>query len=443
MASKTIINAKRDRTEGTFTKIVLRRFKSFAFQSVPVAPITILVGPNNSGKSAVLSSLRILQQTLQGVDPSVPLALGEFGTYKDIVHGNKQTDSVGFTIGGRYGGKDHSFEVNFAHRAQRRQVVQKDFKLFDEPSAPLLQTKYSTDKEHQILQPIGKLTANQASKLKLSFFHFTPQLNLLHLKLLEHQIEKGEAARLHDADVALATQVRNLMGLQYLGPNRDAPLRVFSFSGERPSILSPTGGGATDILVADYVRRGTGKRKLAQSVENWLAQAKIANQLRIDSISDRHYEIKFQHPVTGEFENYADVGFGISQILPVIVAGYNLAPGSLLIVEQPEIHLHPSAQSELGDFLLHLYERGVQTIVETHSEHLILRLQRYVGLGKIPPEDVAINYVYASEGEKVITRLKMNEDGIFTDTWPQGFFEKRLDEALELARAPLKRMGKL
>jgi predicted ATPase len=66
-----------------------------------------------------------------------------------------------------------------------------------------------------------------------------------------------------------------------------------------------------------------------------------------------------------------------------------------------------------------------------------------VGLGKIPPEDVAVNYVYASEGEKVITRLKMNEDGVFTDTWPQGFFEERLGEALALARAPLRRKGDL
>src|SRR5205085_1706734 len=115
---------------------------------------------------------------------------------------------------------------------------------------------------------------------------------------------------LQNAEAALTGTVRKIAAIQYLGPNRDAPLRVYSFSGERPSILGSTGSGATDLLVADYSRRGTGKRRLAQGVENWLMKAKIADQVQIEPISDRHYELKFQHPVTGELENYADVGFG-------------------------------------------------------------------------------------------------------------------------------------
>ena len=160
-------------------------------------------------------------------------------------------------------------------------------------------------------------------------------------------------------------------------------------------------------------------------------------------MSDRHYEIRVQHPRTGEYESLADVGYGISQVLPVVVAGYSLDPGELFIVEQPELHLHPRAQAELGDFFLELYRRKVQCIVETHSEHLIMRLQRHVASGRIVPEELTVNYVAAGNLAKEVTKLPLNRDGIFERNWPEGFFEERLEEALELARAPLKRGGKV
>jgi predicted ATPase len=242
-------------------------------------------------------------------------------------------------------------------------------------------------------------------------------------------------------DAALRQLVDKISGVQHIGPNREAPRRYYPFSGERPTMLTSAGGGATDMLLADVTRRGTGKRRLARDVENWLVKAQMADQLQILPVSDRHYEVKLRHPISGELVNYSDVGFGISQILPVLVAGYNLGPGALFMLEQPEIHLHPRAQSELGDFFLDLYQRRVQTIIETHSEHLIMRIQRHVASGKIRPEHVAVNYIFAAEGKKVAVRLRLNEDGIFTDPWPQGFFEERLGEALELARAPLVRDG--
>jgi predicted ATPase len=178
-------------------------------------------------------------------------------------------------------------------------------------------------------------------------------------------------------------------------------------------------------------------------VQGWLSQAKISNELQAVALGDRHYEIRLQHPVSGEFENLADVGYGVSQILPVIVAGYNSNPQSIFMVEQPEIHLHPRAQAELGDFFLHLYESGVQSIIETHSEHLIMRLQRHVGAGLISPDHFVVNYVTADQYGKSIVELPVDEDGIFKTAWPAGFFDERLEEATELAKAPLKRRGEI
>ena len=125
-----------------------------------------------------------------------------------------------------------------------------------------------------------------------------------------------------------------------------------------------------------------------------------------------------------------DVGFGISQLLPFIVQ--SLVPGEQIIsIEQPEVHVHPKLQADLGALLAEVIinePHQKQFIVETHSEHLILRLQRLVRKKEIKPEDVSVIYVSRGpEGAKA-ERLRLDEDGDFIDDWPGGFFPERLRE---------------
>src|SRR4051812_26501989 len=117
MATPTIIRQTADPAEGTLTKLVLRWFRAFEFQSIQLAPLTVFVGPNNSGKSSILSAPRLLQQTLQSIDPKVPLALGEFGTFRDVAYGNQITRALGITLGSRHKGEDTGFEATFGYRA--------------------------------------------------------------------------------------------------------------------------------------------------------------------------------------------------------------------------------------------------------------------------------------------------------------------------------------
>ena len=212
------------------------------------------------------------------------------------------------------------------------------------------------------------------------------------------------------------------------------PSRTYLYSGERRKRVGSSGENAVSILVMDAARSGSKSFGIADQVRNWLKKAGIASDLKIASISDRHYEIRIQHPLTQEFENYADVGFGNSQILPVLIGGYNLNQGSTYLVEEPEIHLHPKAQAELGDFFQDLYTRGIQSIVETHSEHLILRIQQHVARKTIPANHIKIYYVFANEGKKVAVPLDLDEQGRFIREWPEGFFPERLDEAKKLSK---------
>lgn len=126
---------------------------------------------------------------------------------------------------------------------------------------------------------------------------------------------------------------------------------------------------------------------------------------------------------------HRDVGIGISQVLPVLVMAYG-SSGKLLAMEQPEIHLHPSIQAELADVFIEsaLGQRQNTFILETHSEHIILRLMRRIREGTLNPEDVCVIYVDPlSQGSKVI-ELRIDDDGDFIDEWPGGFFEESFHE---------------
>ena len=151
------------------------------------------------------------------------------------------------------------------------------------------------------------------------------------------------------------------------------------------------------------------------------------------------------HLHSKEKENLADVGFGCSQVLPILVAGYNLKPNNIMLVEQPEIHLHPKAQAELGTFFKDVALNNIQLFIETHSEHLLLRVQAHVASGDLKPEDVKVYYVYSNKdkgGKKDVVELPLTDEGYFSKEWPEGFFPERLEEAKKIAKAALKKPKK-
>lgn len=235
------------------------------------------------------------------------------------------------------------------------------------------------------------------------------------------------------------TVLNTIQRIEYIGAMRLSPSRTYLFTGEKRNRVGSNGDYATHILAMDSARGGSKSQNIKDNVVAWLRKAGIASDLGIEIISDRHFEIRIQHPITREYENYADVGYGNSQIIPILVGGYNLKANSTYLVEQPEIHLHPRAQSELGDFFLDLYNRNIQTIVETHSEHMILRLQQHIAKGLIPSEDIIFHYIYPQNNEKCIIPLRVDENGYFIDEWPEGFFSEKLEEAKQLSKIRLQK----
>jgi predicted ATPase len=149
----------------------------------------------------------------------------------------------------------------------------------------------------------------------------------------------------------------------------------------------------------------------------------------------------FLRDASGLDHTLADVGVGLSQAIPFIVAGCQATAGSAIAIEQPELHIHPASQSGIGDVLarsVNETNREVLYLIETHSEHILLRLLRRIREGsegdnetnapRVEPHDLSVNYVESKNGRSIIKRLRVDTDGDFIDRWPNGFFEERYDE---------------
>ena len=128
-----------------------------------------------------------------------------------------------------------------------------------------------------------------------------------------------------------------------------------------------------------------------------------------------------------------DVGTGISQILPVVTAAV-LKPDALVMVAQPELHIHPKQQANMGDIFLQAAKSGAMFLLETHSEHLLLRLLkriRHTHAGKAQEglsfrnTDLSVNWIGSEDGHTYALCLEVDEDGSFNTPWPEGFFDER------------------
>ena len=175
--------------------------------------------------------------------------------------------------------------------------------------------------------------------------------------------------------------------------------------------------------------------RLVDSVNNYLQQVGLPYSLEIRAVSNSVFPITYHAFYLRDIRNQVllgiqDVGFGVGQFVPV-AAELGASTGGLLLLEQPELHLHPKMQAELGQLLASAVQQreGFQIIAETHSEHVVLRLMRLVREGKLAHDLVQILYVdQDEEGKSSAIELPLNQWGEFQRDWPNGFFDERLNE---------------
>ena len=213
-------------------------------------------------------------------------------------------------------------------------------------------------------------------------------------------------------------------GLVSLGPIRPTPKRVHLED------------GASDEAALTLIRRLYRSDDLLAGVNTWLKRLEIPYSVAVDRLVSQKsgvehgYSFELTDTRTDVEVSLADVGYGVSQVLPIITECIGSAC-KVICIEQPELHLHPRLAGNLAELLVEATVRGSQVIAETHSENILLRVQRLVRKGEIQPDDVAIICVdnVASVGASV-RRLRLDNDGGLLDPWPTGFFDSRLSDVL-------------
>jgi predicted ATPase len=219
---------------------------------------------------------------------------------------------------------------------------------------------------------------------------------------------------------------------------------LYTWAGAHPADMGPRGERAIDALLASRTharKQPWGQETLEELTAKWLSDLGIIDDFRLEELKEgrRLYEARVVTSTGAPEVLITDVGFGVSQILPVIVLCYYAPEGSTIILEQPEIHLHPSVQAGLADvFIDAIKKRKVQIIIESHSEHLLRRLQRRIAEEQIAADDASLYFCDLKGGSSRARQLEVDTFGNITN-WPENFFGDEIGDLAAMTEAAIRR----
>jgi predicted ATPase len=430
-----------------FTAIRVRNFKSYKDSgTLPLKPLTLILGANNAGKSSLLHSILLLAQTVEDRVSTQPLvtsgAFVDLGGFLDLVRGGQHASKRTFIFdlsvteetarrGTLFAPEDRavptSMSVAFAFDEKANQIRVSSLKMRGD------------DREIVSARRSGRgyvsdlLSKKERADSKIFFRHFFPFIAQTRARP-EQRFDFGDTSFIFQNGQYIWSSI--LSAVSHVAPLRTAVPR-FGILGKTPS--GELGPGGENLL---RVLREAGAKHhpsdLVKEVSDWVSnRLHLLAKLRLVDVDTSGTVLSLLGDENEGFEsiNVANMGEGISQLLPIIVMVLTTAPDACLLIEQPEIHLHPAAQADLADLFVENARAGSrQYIVETHSEHMLLRLRRRIAEGRISPDRVAILYVERKRDGSVVRSLDLDDRGLFED-WPEGFFDERYQESLKIAEA--------
>jgi predicted ATPase len=442
-------------------KLSINGFKCFSnLTSIEFAPITIIIGPNNSGKSTILQSLLLIKQTVESKNESPVLQLNgphfDFGTYKDLVsdHNLNRNIIMEVEIESNNKNKDcYTWKAEFGARKKGKIIFVRRFKYYRNDELLIngqvdRYGKLSKIDIHWIDNMPFKPKKKKITLLKrkefdkyFSFSNFAlfPRHPFAILQMFGiNASPNNEKAVVKCLDTILDEYfsgdiIRMFNRASYIGPLRNHPLRVYTYTGQEPYLVGSRGENTYAMLVKNIENKSKESKKFWTRLNKWFVDANLAEGIKLKSLMQRFYEVKIKGVKASNYESIMDVGFGNSQVMPLVVDYISRQRGVVHIVEQPEIHLHPKAQCEIGKLLLDALHEGKQSIIETHSLDLIFRLRRYIAEGNIKRHEIKIYYVNQKNGVGKVTELELGENFSFSN-WPKGFFEERYYETMEISK---------
>jgi len=434
------------------THLKLNNFKIWrSTGQMQLAPLTLVFGTNSSGKSSLIQSLLLLRQTVKSQDPNLDLNFGDpdagdsvvLGQFVDVLcrHGTAteviKAKEIGIEFGWRAGQPGDETGIFTARYVQGRSGSADLAYLRIGSAGRGFTAQLGRHGAYRLLPENARHWSKQSPAFK-------PQRSFSFSESAMQTLGAVAAPVLAVGPMLLDELAR----IVYLGPVRRLAQRDYIWNGRAPGFIGDDGSRAVDALIASGVaNREAAKRglpvpataELFNGVVHWLRRMGLADDLQLRQLGrSARYELLVVS--NDEVSNLKDVGVGVSQVLPVIVAALFAARGSIVMVEEPESHLHPVAQAELAEMLASVSQnRGVQFIVETHSEHLLRRMQTLIARETVKTVDLCMYFVEREGKEAKLQRLEVDAFGTIRP-WPDHFFGDSVGEAREQAKARAERM---
>lgn len=439
----------------------MTNFKSWKESGeVKLAPLTGFFGTNSSGKSSLLQMLLLLKQTVERPNLEEVIFFGDehslvnLGNFREVIHGHKEKEPLELEFGCKV---QKPFAI--PRREQRGYYLDSSLNVKSftfNATIFCIEDSISVEKGgYCVKSENGKQVVNDDSDSSLIMRDSYTKYGNEDEAITGNFSRKiyGEPYTSH-RDSALiihfASEFKRLFAhVYYLGPTRVEPQRYYQWGGGHPQHIRPWGVQTIDALLSARVRRLKTLHKeeelpIEDRVSEWLREMELAYSFTLDwkTQSSTEYEVRIQKASSSPPVTLVDMGYGLGQFLPVLVLCYYAPEGSTLILEQPGIHLHPKVQSQLADLLIEVItERNLQILIESHSEHLLNRLQRRVAEERIAADQTALYFCRNDEGISNIDRLKMDEFGNITN-WPENFFGDEMGDLFAMTKAQRERQKK-
>ena len=454
------------------TNITLENFKAFQkLNNLKIKPVTILCGTNSCGKSSILQSILLMKQTLESKNPNQNLLLnGRFtklGYFEDIIYQKNKENEVKFAMDFNTTYNDilhleisfkkslngnNSFSESKNYRMSKMSIDIKNYHHDIEGVGNVLIT-HKEDKNYEVIWN-NLVINNQKSgeqNLKLDFSNLF-LFDLEDIKMTETIQNKFRVL------INLFYQLNE--GLKfvyskytYLGPLRGEPEREYIYRDEVVEIGNK-GENAAFLYLSEQNK----------AIDNHFFYNKIKdnfekiNHLSLKEGLNKWFNLMQMGNFDGEIINkiiylslnaskydetkvgIADVGFGVSQIFPILLEGLRMPLGATLLLEQPEIHLHPNLQMQMADYFIALALSGKRVIAETHSDHIVNRLVRRIVEDETHnlKDLIGIYFIKPSENGSIYEEINIDDAKGITN-WPVDFFDQAASESMKIMQAGLKK----
>ena len=411
------------------SELSVQNFKSWQDTGkLQFAPLTGFFGANNSGKTSILQVLLMLKQTAeQPPEWYEPLYFGDsgslvnLGNFDAVIHKHKQNLDLDIAVSwkllekikiGMYFTDFLSFSTSIMKKSETVMLDHFHY-TFNERNLGIAWTDQ------------GYKTRSNLSAASFRCYG-----------LVNAGAFGEDYSLLQKAFEDLCSRVH------YLGPRRVDPRHDYTWEGDHPEDVGQYGEKTIPALLSGRILR----RSIEEHILKRLQRLELIDSYDVRPVSaaGKKYEFLVRQYKDGPEVGLTDVGFGVSQILPVLTQCYYAPEGSILILENPEAHLHPKVQSELADVFIDVVKnRNIQIILESHSEHLLHRLTRRIAEYGIEAEGISedqtvFHFCEIKDGNSQAEQLKVDEYGRISN-WPKDFFGDDVGDLVEKTKAEMKR----